>query len=72
MLEKAGAGRRVADAAGLAAALREALADAEASRARGRAGRGVLDAHRGSSERSADWIERALDTRPSLQHGKHA
>jgi 3-deoxy-D-manno-octulosonic-acid transferase len=70
MLERAGAGRRVEDAAGLSAALLEALADAEGCRARGRAGRGVLDAHRGSSERSADWIERALEATPRLRSGE--
>ena len=71
MLESAGAGQRVEDAASLADALVEALNDPDACRARGVAGRGVLDAHRGSSERSADWIERVLDaTRPSIRSGE--
>jgi 3-deoxy-D-manno-octulosonic-acid transferase len=61
LLEKVGAGERVEDTAGLTAALIAALAEPEASRARGAAGRGVLDAHRGSSERSAALVERALE-----------
>ncbi len=72
MLERAGAAQRVDDAAGLARVLVESLADAEACRARGSAGRAVLDLHRGSSERSADWIERALVDTPRLASGEGA
>jgi 3-deoxy-D-manno-octulosonic-acid transferase len=60
LLEAVGAGERVADAAGLARALDAALAAPAAARERGAAGRAALEAHRGSSERSADLVERAL------------
>jgi len=69
LLEAVGAGRRVADAGDLARALIAALADPEDARARGAAGRGVLDAHRGSSERSADLVEAALGARGDPARG---
>jgi len=60
LLERIGAGQRVADATELAAALSVALAGPDAARARGRVGRAALQAHRGSSERSAELIEAAI------------
>jgi 3-deoxy-D-manno-octulosonic-acid transferase len=57
LLESSGAGERVADADALAAALTAALADPDAARSRGAAGRAALAAHRGSSERSALLVE---------------
>ena len=60
LLEAVGAGRRVADAAALASVLIDALAAPDAARARGAAGRSALEAHRGSSERSAALVEGVL------------
>jgi 3-deoxy-D-manno-octulosonic-acid transferase len=60
LLEQVGAGERVADAAALASAFAAALADPGAARARGTAGRIAIDAHRGSCERSAALIEKAI------------
>ena len=56
LLEAVGAGERVADPDALAAALSAALAAPSAARARGAAGRTALEAHRGSSERSAALV----------------
>ncbi len=60
LLEAVGAGERVADATELAAALSAALAAPSAARARGAAGRTALEAHRGSSERSAALVLAAI------------
>jgi 3-deoxy-D-manno-octulosonic-acid transferase len=60
LLETAGAGSRVADLAELAAVLTDALAQPEAARARGAAGRAALATHRGSSERSAALVLAAI------------
>jgi len=60
LLESVRAGERVGDATALARALGEALAAPAAAAERGAAGRAVLAAHRGSSERSAALIEEAL------------
>jgi 3-deoxy-D-manno-octulosonic-acid transferase len=62
LLESVGAGEGVADAAALGDAVVRALADERAARARGAAGRAAIAVHRGSSERSADLVERALHT----------
>lgn len=63
LLEAVGAGERVADAGALAAALTAALANSDAARARGAAGRTALEAHRGSSERSAALVLSAIGAR---------
>ena len=60
LLEAVGAAECVADAQALAAAIANALADPLAARARGAAGQSVLAAHRGASERSADFVEAVL------------
>ena len=63
ILERAGAGQRVADAAELGRALIELLADPDAARARGEAGRAALVEHRGSAERALALVEAALADR---------
>jgi 3-deoxy-D-manno-octulosonic-acid transferase len=63
LLEAVGAGERVADAGALAAALGAALAAPSAARVRGAAGRTALEAHRGSSERSAALVLGAIGER---------
>ena len=68
LVGEAGAGERVADAGALARALCEALADPSASRARGAAGRAVLEGHRGASERAVALVEAALT--PALAVGE--
>jgi hypothetical protein len=64
ILERGGAGRRVEGPAELARAAVEALADPAGTRARGEAGRRELLRHRGSAERSAALVERALAAAP--------
>lgn len=60
LLERVGAGQRVADAEALAKALCDALAAPDVSRARGEMGSEALAAHRGASSRSASLVEGAL------------
>ena len=55
--------RKVADAAGLAAATLEAFEDLEACRVRGEIGREALEAHRGSVEQTQRMIEEVLARR---------
>jgi 3-deoxy-D-manno-octulosonic-acid transferase len=63
ILERCGAGRRIADGAELGRAAVELLADSGAARARGARGRAVLGRHRGSSERAARLVERVVVAR---------
>jgi 3-deoxy-D-manno-octulosonic-acid transferase len=65
ILERCGAGRRVADAGDLGRAAVELLADPAAARARGARGREALDGHRGSAKRAARLVERAVAARDS-------
>lgn len=60
ILERAGTARRVADAEELGQALIELLADPDAARARGEAGRAALVEHCGSAERALALVEAAL------------
>jgi 3-deoxy-D-manno-octulosonic-acid transferase len=60
LLEAVGAGQRVPDAATLGATIANTLARVDTLHMRGAVGRAALQAHRGSSERSADLVERAL------------
>jgi len=63
IFRRADASLEVADAAGLAAALRRLLADPEARHAYGRRARAVVDQQRGAIARTLDLLER-LDTSP--------
>lgn len=63
LLAGSGAGRAVADAAGLSLAVAEWLGDPEATRALGERGRAALAGHRGSTARSVALIERVLAPR---------
>jgi 3-deoxy-D-manno-octulosonic-acid transferase len=63
ILEVGDAGRKVADAAGLAAATLEAFEDLEACRVRGELGREALEAHRGSVAQTQRMIEEVLARR---------
>jgi 3-deoxy-D-manno-octulosonic-acid transferase len=63
ILEVGDAGRKVADAAGLAAATLEAFEDLEACRVRGEIGREALEAHRGSVAQTQRMIEEVLARR---------
>jgi 3-deoxy-D-manno-octulosonic-acid transferase len=65
ILEGCGAGRRVADAGDLGRAAVELLADPAAARASGARGRDALGRHRGSAERAARLVERAVAGRAS-------
>jgi 3-deoxy-D-manno-octulosonic-acid transferase len=60
LLAPSGAVSRVTDAAALGDAFAAALADPEAARRRGEAGRRALEPARGASERSADLVEATL------------
>ena len=60
LLEKCGAGRRVADASELARALVDLLGNPAAADAAGRAGREEIARRRGSSARSLALVERLL------------
>jgi 3-deoxy-D-manno-octulosonic-acid transferase len=60
LVSACGAGRRVADAEGLARAVVEELLEPEVAARRGRAGRQVLDEHSGAARRSADLVEELL------------
>lgn len=60
-IEEAGAGWQVANAAELAEALLEALADPGSTRRRAEAGVRALEPHRGSSERALALVEAALE-----------
>lgn len=60
LLVACGAGRQVRSADELAAAVVEALRDAEGSRERAAAGRRALAAHEGSADRSLDLVRRAV------------
>jgi 3-deoxy-D-manno-octulosonic-acid transferase len=60
ILEYAGAGLRVSDAASLADTLVSLLRDPSAARARGAAGRAALAAHRGSVERGAELVAEVI------------
>ena len=60
VVERSGAGRRVADAAALGRAAVECLREPAAARARGEAGRDFLCSHRGSAERAAKLVEAVL------------
>ena len=60
LVSACGAGRRVADAEGLARAVVEELREPEVAARRGRAGRQVLDEHSGAARRSADLVEELL------------
>jgi 3-deoxy-D-manno-octulosonic-acid transferase len=64
LLLAAGGARRVADAAGLAAAVVEALRDPAAEAERGARARAALAPHRGATERSVALLERVLAARP--------
>ena len=63
ILEVGDAGRKVADAAGLAAATLEAFEDLEACRVRGEVGRDALESHRGSVAQTQRMIEEVLARR---------
>ena len=63
ILEVGDAGRKVADAAGLAAATLEAFEDLEGCRVRGEIGREALEAHRGSVAQTQRMIEEVLARR---------
>ena len=69
LLLEAGAGGPVADAAALARAVVEALADPAAACARGAQGQRVLAAHRFAVERSVALVERALAGPPRALAG---
>ena len=64
ILEAAGTAQRVADAAELGRALIGLLADPDAARARGEAGRRALAEHHGSAERALALVETALACPP--------
>jgi 3-deoxy-D-manno-octulosonic-acid transferase len=61
LLLSCGAGRQVSDARDLAEALIEQLTDPAAARARGAAGRALLDCHRGATARSVELVRRVLE-----------
>jgi len=69
LLDAVGAGEVVANREALAAAIGAALADPDRARARGASGRAALEAHRGSSERSAELIETVLAAPRALRAG---
>jgi 3-deoxy-D-manno-octulosonic-acid transferase len=60
ILERCGAGRRIADAADLGRAVASLLADPAAARARGERGREALRRHRGSAKRAARLVQGAV------------
>lgn len=67
LLEACGGGRSVADAAGLATAAAEWLADGAAASAAGERAWQALQAHRGAAERAADLVDEVLDARAAAE-----
>lgn len=66
ILERSGAGRRVEDAAELGRAIVELVREKEAARVRAERARHELERHRGSAERAALVIERAVEAARAL------